>query len=107
LTGPLMHVHVKLGAREASPSTKAAVKEAFTFRGNLLVQSIKSDAEEWAGANLPLETMKTVAGIVRSGQTMHHDGDLLLVGDVNPGGTVTATGHVLVLGSLRGMAHAG
>src|SRR5690606_18669857 len=100
LTGPIVHVHVKLGAREPAPATKAALREVFAFRGNLLVQSIKSDAGEWAADQLPVQTMKTITGIIRSGQTLHHDGDLLLVGDVNPGGVVTAAGHILVLGSL-------
>jgi septum site-determining protein MinC len=34
-------------------------------------------------------------------------GDVLVIGDVNPGGTVKATGNVFVLGALRGIAHAG
>ncbi|MCK9911653.1 hypothetical protein MXD81_21035, partial [Microbacteriaceae bacterium K1510] len=36
-----------------------------------------------------------------------YDGDILLLGDVNPGGTVKSTGSIYVLGSLRGIAHAG
>ena len=35
------------------------------------------------------------------------DGDVLVLGDVNPGATVSAAGHVLVWGRLRGIAHAG
>ena len=31
----------------------------------------------------------------------------VLFGDVNPGGEVIATGNVIVMGSLRGMVHAG
>ncbi|HZG58030.1 septum site-determining protein MinC [Paenibacillus sp.] len=109
LTGPIVHVHVRLGKRASTEETKAALKEAFAFRGNLLVQSIQSepDTEEAAAAELLTPSMKTVSGIVRSGQTLHHDGDVLLIGDVNPGGTITSTGHILVLGSLRGLAHAG
>jgi len=108
LTGPIVHVHVRLGKRPSTDDTKAALKEAFAFRGNLLVQSIQTDPEDEASAALPLApAMKTISGIVRSGQTLHHDGDVLLVGDVNPGGTITSTGHILILGSLRGLAHAG
>ncbi len=109
LTGPIVHVHVRLGKRPTTEETKAALKEAFAFRGNLLVQSIVGDpSESEASAVLPLvSAMKTISGIVRSGQTLHHDGDVLLVGDVNPGGTITSTGHILILGSLRGLAHAG
>ncbi|UTW68948.1 hypothetical protein KHA80_17145 [Anaerobacillus sp. HL2] len=34
-------------------------------------------------------------------------GDLLLIGDVNSGGTVVATGNIYIPGVLRGIAHAG
>lgn len=107
LTGPIVHVHVKLGKRTVTAETKAALKEAFAFRGNLLVQTIQSDPEQSFEAEPPFPAMKTVSGIVRSGQTLHYDGDVLFIGDVNPGGAITSTGHILVLGSLRGLAHAG
>ncbi|GAB2560604.1 septum site-determining protein MinC [Gracilibacillus alcaliphilus] len=45
--------------------------------------------------------------IVRSGQVLQVKGDLLLVGDVNPGGRIIATGNIFVMGNLRGIAHAG
>lgn len=109
LNGPIVHVHVRLGKRPASDETKETLKEAFSFRGNLLIQSIQSEAEDVPEPSFPgaASGMKTISGIVRSGQTLHHDGDLLFIGDVNPGGTITSTGHILVLGSLRGLAHAG
>ena len=43
----------------------------------------------------------------RSGTDTHHDGDVVILGDVNPGASVTATGDIVVLGSLKGIAHAG
>jgi septum site-determining protein MinC len=108
LNGPIVHVHVRLGKRPASEETKEALKEAFSFRGNLLVQSIQSESEAAVSpASILSRSMKTISGIVRSGQTLHHDGDMLFIGDVNPGGTITSKGHILVLGSLRGLAHAG
>lgn len=48
-----------------------------------------------------------VTRTLRSGQTVRHPGDVVIVGDVNPGAEVVATGHIVVLGALRGMAHAG
>lgn len=44
---------------------------------------------------------------LRSGQVLRHRGDVLIIGDVNPGAEVVATGHIVILGTLRGVAHAG
>lgn len=46
-------------------------------------------------------------GTVRGGQSLHHVGNLIVVGDVNPGSELVASGDILVFGSLRGVAHAG
>jgi len=44
---------------------------------------------------------------VRSGQSIQHRSNVVIVGDVNPGAEVIAGGDVIVWGSLRGMVHAG
>ncbi len=46
-------------------------------------------------------------GTLRSGDHLQVEGSVLLLGDVNPGARVSAGGHVLVWGRLRGIAHAG
>lgn len=46
-------------------------------------------------------------GIVRSGQIVASRGNLVILGDVNPGGYIKAIGSIFVLGTLRGIAHAG
>lgn len=45
---------------------------------------------------------------IRSGQTSSClAGSVIIYGDVNPGGEVVAAGDIIVLGALRGNAHAG
>ena len=44
---------------------------------------------------------------VRSGMEIRHDGTLIVIGDVNPGGAVIAQGDIIIWGRLRGIAHAG
>lgn len=44
---------------------------------------------------------------LRSGQTVRYAGNVVIMGDVNPGAAIEAEGDVVVLGSLRGQAHAG
>lgn len=43
----------------------------------------------------------------RSGEMVHYPGDVVVFGDVNPGAEIVASGDIIVLGALRGMAHAG
>lgn len=50
---------------------------------------------------------KFYRGTVRSGQLINFDGNLVVIGDVNPGGEIVATGNVVIMGSLRGIVHAG
>jgi septum site-determining protein MinC len=38
---------------------------------------------------------------------IEHPGDVLLVGDLNPGGEIIAEGDILIWGTLRGTVHAG
>jgi septum site-determining protein MinC len=44
---------------------------------------------------------------VRSGMDIRHQGSVIIMGDVNPGGEVFAAGDIIIWGRLRGMAHAG
>jgi septum site-determining protein MinC len=46
-------------------------------------------------------------GTLRGGQALHNLGNLVVVGDVNPGAELVASGDIVVFGSLRGVAHAG
>jgi len=48
-----------------------------------------------------------VRRIVRSGQSLRHDGHVVVVGDVNPGAEIAAGGDVIIWGRLRGNVHAG
>lgn len=44
---------------------------------------------------------------LRSGQTLTADGNIVIVGDVNPGSEIKAVGDITVWGILGGIAHAG
>jgi len=105
LTGPIIHVDVKLGSRKVTEEEKQMILDILKQKGNLLIRNVESppiEPETPPGSRLELLT-----GIVRSGQVLHHDGDLLFLGDVNPGGVITCTGDIYILGALRGTAHAG
>lgn len=58
-------------------------------------------------ASNPLADPLYLQTTVRSGMEVRHPGSIIVLGDVNPGGSVIADGDVLVWGYLRGMAQAG
>ena len=60
------------------------------------------------GQNIDLDNAQVVRQTIRSGQTTHClRGSVIIYGDVNPGGEVISVGDIVVLGALRGTAHAG
>ena len=50
---------------------------------------------------------KFYKGSIRSGQKMEFEGSLVILGDVNAGAEVIAGENIVILGELRGLAHAG
>lgn len=59
--------------------------------------------------NREIETSETkfYKGSLRSGQKIEFEGSLVILGDVNAGSEVMASENIIVLGALRGLAHAG
>lgn len=106
---PLVSVHLKVGNRYLTPEQEEELRALIRRSKNLVVDSIESNVISKAEALEWVQKMKisAVPRIVRSGQVLHVEGDLLLIGDVNPGGTVIAGGNIFILGALRGIAHAG
>jgi septum site-determining protein MinC len=50
---------------------------------------------------------KFIRKTIRSGQKFEYSGNLVLIGDINPGAEVYAAGNIVVLGSIKGAVHAG
>ncbi|GIP22410.1 septum site-determining protein MinC [Paenibacillus sp. J22TS3] len=105
LTGPIIHVDVKLGMREVTEDQKTELLDTLKQKGNLLIRSIDTPAQSMLEVDQNQLTIHT--GMIRSGQVLHHEGNILFLGDVNPGGTLECTGDIFIMGALRGMAHAG
>jgi septum site-determining protein MinC len=107
--GQKISVHIKLGNRYLHQEQEEQLIELIASKKDLFVHSIVSEVITKKEARRMKEESEiiSVSRIVRSGQVLHVTGDLLLIGDVNPGGTVQAGGNIFVLGSLKGIAHAG
>lgn len=50
---------------------------------------------------------KFYRGTLRSGQLLKFHGNVVIIGDANPGSEIVASGNIIVLGTLRGIVHAG
>ena len=58
-------------------------------------------------AETDISETKFVQHSLRSGQKEEYPGSLVICGDVNAGAEVIAGGNIMILGALRGLAHAG
>jgi len=50
---------------------------------------------------------KFYRGTMRSGNQINFKGNVVVMGDVNPGAEIIATGNILITGVLKGTVHAG
>ena len=53
------------------------------------------------------DNVLTLKKSLRSGQRVRFAGDVVVYGDINAGAEILAGGNIIILGSLRGLAHAG
>ncbi len=58
-------------------------------------------------SELPGDPAVLLQKTVRSGQTIHHPGHVIILGDINPGAEIIAGGNIIVWGRARGTVHAG
>lgn len=105
----LVPVFLETGNRYLNQEQIDKISELVRKKKNLSVEDIHSnvitkvEAEEMHKKN----RIVSVAKMIRSGQVLSITGDLLLIGDINPGAKVEATGNIFIMGVLRGIAHAG
>jgi septum site-determining protein MinC len=114
-SGAAVTVHV---ARPLAPEEAVALVGALCGENGLKLAGIQDPAARPAAAPAPVretggregsggEQTLLVRRTVRSGQRIAFDGNVVVMGDLNPGGEVVATGDIIVWGTLRGTAHAG
>ena len=58
-------------------------------------------------ANTEISETKFVQNSLRSGQKEEYQGSIVICGDVNAGAEIIAGGNIMIMGTLRGLAHAG
>ncbi len=88
---------------QALIKSKIDVEIDFDMPKSLGLSSIKKTFEK----EIAISETKFHRGSLRSGQKLESDGSLVILGDVNSGAEVMASDNIVVLGALRGLAHAG
>ena len=93
-------------AREMGLATRISGTST-DLEGNSLPGIVIDDADASPERTLPLPSALLVRETLRSGRSVYYEGDVVLLGDVNPGAELVAGGNVIVWGRLRGLVHAG
>lgn len=107
--GPNVQINLLVGNRFLTSEQEDELRKLIVDEKKLSIERIVSNviSKEEAERQLKDAQMVTVTKMIRSGQVLELTGDVLLIGDVNPGGVLVATGNIFVMGALRGIAHAG
>jgi septum site-determining protein MinC len=103
-SGPITHVRVNLGFRPVTPEQERELRGLLKTHGNFIIDGIERRQAQAPRGDAAIET---VIGTVRSGQELFFSTSVLLIGDVNPGGKLSAAGDVFVMGRLNGICCAG
>ncbi|MGN1401320.1 MAG: septum site-determining protein MinC [Bacillus sp. (in: firmicutes)] len=106
---PQIKVNIHSGNRIFTEGEKKELIDTIQKKQHLVVDKFYSDviSHEDAKRILNETEIKTIVGMIRSGQVLHTPGDILVIGDVNPGAEVKAAGSVYIIGAVKGNIHAG
>lgn len=94
---------------ERYPEEEEAKKVEETTEIEIVELEDSADSEELKKYNKETEKLPTlyIHRTLRSGQSISSEGNIVIIGDVNPGAEIIAKGDITVWGILGGIAHAG
>ncbi|MEM9008439.1 MAG: septum site-determining protein MinC [Cyanobacteria bacterium P01_F01_bin.86] len=97
-------LHLKRVHTTRRQTAVAAATVGYSVEQQTPVTHLKQTSET---AGKPLDDPLYMEGTIRSGMEIRHAGTVVVLGDINPGGSVVAEGDIFVWGRLKGLAHAG
>ena len=95
--------HNEIVLPETGPETSAESASAVES----IIESLKAKHNKNGARNRNITEALFIKSTFRSGESLHHHGDVVVLADVNPGAEIRADGDIVVLGSLKGWVHAG
>ena len=101
VTPPVAHNEVEIpeSRSETGAESLSAVES--------IIESLKAKHNKNGARNRNITEALFIKSTFRSGESLHHHGDVVVLADVNPGAEIRADGDIVVLGSLKGFVHAG
>lgn len=98
------------GASGSTAGSKAQISRRGSDKTVSLFDGIEA-FDQRAGTSSPMSwddpDTRMIYGTLRSGQKVETEHSIVVFGDVNSGAEVIAGGDIVILGTLRGIAHAG
>lgn len=112
---------ISFEGRELTPEQETAIVDAVTANTSIEIlcivdnnleheEYIRQQIEAWqASVQQPYIDggIQFYRGTLRSGQVIESGAGIVVVGDVNPGATVSAYGSIIILGTVKGNVYAG
>lgn len=100
---------IKTGNRLLNDDQKNSIRDFFDKFPQLELKDIQADVESKQKVAEILKENKTnvESGIIRSGQKLDYEGDLIFLGNLHRDAQICATGSVYVLGKVNGIVQAG
>lgn len=115
-------VRIDVGSRQLTEAEREQLANVIVKNSKLILAAVQTSAER-PPESAPLKKRSMIEELkregyrespsivikrtLRSGQSIHYPGNVIVLGDVNPGAEVVAEGDIFVYGTLRGIAHAG
>jgi septum site-determining protein MinC len=109
-------VNIDIGQREGLSAEQLDSLEEILLSRNIHIKNAAQNKEKPDAAQMTpaVENIMPEKGdtlmlrrTIRSGQNLYYPGNIMLLGDVHPGGEVIAEENIIVWGTLRGIVHAG
>jgi len=100
---------IKTGNRLLTDDQKEQITDFFNRFPQLELSEIESDVESKDRVEEILDKNRTniESGIVRSGQKLNYEGDLIFLGTLHRDAQICATGSIYILGEVNGIVQAG
>ncbi len=92
---------------QAPPVEPQKIEDSFEVPNDHSIEEVQEESSQEAPRIEDEEPTLYLRKTLRSGQKVVFAGNVVLLGDLNPGAQIEADGDIIVMGQLRGTVHAG